>query len=131
MSELRSQAAVVARVRRKKRSRCGGVTTRPEATPHRDTRWMLLPGVARPTPPNALVSRVPSSTGTCGPPTRLLSDWIKFQLEAEMDTVLFTDHDIVVFAIAASAIALMLSVLGLTTTQQTRSDINHQLKGLP
>jgi hypothetical protein len=48
-----------------------------------------------------------------------------------MDTVLFTDHDIVVFAIAASAIALMLSVLGLTTTQQTRSDINHQLKGLP
>jgi len=92
---------------------------------------MLLPGVARPTPPNALVSRVPSSTGTCGPPTRLLSDWIKFQLEAEMDTVLFTDHDTVVFAIAASAIALMLSVLGLTTTQQTRSDINHQLKGLP
>src|SRR5262245_66579336 len=126
MSELRSQAAVVARVRRKKRSRCGGVTTRPAATPHRDTRWMLLPGVPRPTPPNAF-----PGTGTCGPPTRLLSDWIKFQLEAEMDTVLFTDHDIVVFAIAASAIALMLSVLGLTTTQQTRSDINHQLKGLP
>jgi hypothetical protein len=47
-----------------------------------------------------------------------------------MDTVLFTDHGIVVFAITASAMALIFSVLGLATTHQTRSDINHQLKGL-
>ena len=47
-----------------------------------------------------------------------------------LDTVLFTDHGIVVFAITASAIALMLSVLGLETTHLTRSDIKHQLKGL-
>jgi hypothetical protein len=33
-----------------------------------------------------------------------------------MDTVLFTDHDIVVFAIMATAAALLLSVLGLATT---------------
>ena len=36
-----------------------------------------------------------------------------------MDTVLFTDYGIVVFAITASAIALMLAVLGLSTTQRT------------
>jgi hypothetical protein len=48
-----------------------------------------------------------------------------------MDTVLFTDHGILVFVITMSAIALMLSVLGLATTEQTRSDIRHQLKGLP
>jgi hypothetical protein len=48
-----------------------------------------------------------------------------------MGTVLFTDHDIVMFAITASAIALMLSVLGLATTHQTRADIKHQLRGLP
>jgi hypothetical protein len=48
-----------------------------------------------------------------------------------MDTVLFTDHGIVVFAITTSAIALILSVLGLTTTNRTRSDIEHQLRGLP
>jgi hypothetical protein len=48
-----------------------------------------------------------------------------------MDTVLFTDQGILVFVITGSAIALMLSVLGLTTTHQTRSDIKHQLKGLP
>ena len=30
-----------------------------------------------------------------------------------METVLFTDHDIVVFAITTSAIALLFSVLGL------------------
>jgi hypothetical protein len=41
-----------------------------------------------------------------------------------MDTVLFTDHGILVFVIG-SAIALMLSVLGLATTQQTHSDIKH------
>ena len=40
-----------------------------------------------------------------------------------LDTVLFTDHGIVVFAITASAIALMLSVLGLETKRWTRSDI--------
>ena len=48
-----------------------------------------------------------------------------------MDTVLFTDHGIVVFAITTSAIALLLSVLGLATTHRTRSDIESQLKGLP
>jgi hypothetical protein len=48
-----------------------------------------------------------------------------------MDTVLFTDQGILVFVITSSAIALMLSVLGLTTTHQTRSGIKHQLKGLP
>jgi hypothetical protein len=48
-----------------------------------------------------------------------------------MDTVLFTDHGIVVFAITTSAIALILSVLGLATTNRTRSDIEHQLRGLP
>jgi hypothetical protein len=40
-----------------------------------------------------------------------------------MDTVLFTDHGIVVFAITTSAIALILSVLGLATTRLTRSEI--------
>ena len=44
-----------------------------------------------------------------------------------MDTVLFTDHGILVFVITGSAIALVLSVLGLATTQQTHSDIKHQL----
>ena len=43
-----------------------------------------------------------------------------------MDTVLFTDHGILVF-VTGSAIALTLSVLGLATTQQTHSDIKHQL----
>ena len=45
-----------------------------------------------------------------------------------MDTVLFTDHAIVVFAITTGAIALtlMLAVLGLATTYRTRSDIEHQ-----
>ena len=47
-----------------------------------------------------------------------------------MDTVLFTDYGILVFALATSAIALMLSVLGLATTHQTRSDIEHQIRGL-
>src|SRR5262245_48006742 len=51
--------------------------------------------------------------------------------EPVMDTVLFTDHGIVVFAITTSAIALMLSVLGLATTHQTRSDVEHQIRGLP
>ena len=48
-----------------------------------------------------------------------------------MDTVLFTDHGIVVFAITTSAIALILSVLGLITPNRMRSDIEHQLRGLP
>jgi hypothetical protein len=46
-----------------------------------------------------------------------------------MDTVLFTDQSILLFVITTTAIALMLSVLGLATTDQTRSDIRHQLKG--
>jgi hypothetical protein len=45
-----------------------------------------------------------------------------------MDTVLFTDHGIVVFATTTGAIALMLMlvVLGLATTDRTHSDIEHQ-----
>ena len=43
-----------------------------------------------------------------------------------MDTVLFTDHDIVVFAITTTAAALLLSVLGLATTHQIRSAIKGQ-----
>ena len=45
-----------------------------------------------------------------------------------MDTVLFTDQGILMFVITGT-IALTLSVFGLATTQQTRSDIKHQLKG--
>jgi len=45
-----------------------------------------------------------------------------------MDTVLFTDHGIVVFAVTTSAIALMLSVLGLATTRRTRTDIEHHFR---
>ena len=44
-----------------------------------------------------------------------------------MDSVLFTDHGVLVFVITGTAIALVLSVLGLATTQQTHSDIKHQL----
>jgi hypothetical protein len=44
-----------------------------------------------------------------------------------MDTVLFTDHGIVVFAITATALALLFSVLGLATTQQIRTDIKDRL----
>jgi hypothetical protein len=47
-------------------------------------------------------------------------------MEAQVDTVLFTDHGIVVFAISAAAAALLLSVLGLATTHQIRSDIKGQ-----
>jgi hypothetical protein len=47
-----------------------------------------------------------------------------------METVLFTDHSIVVFAITTSAIALLLSVMGLATTRLMRADIEHQFKGL-
>ena len=45
-----------------------------------------------------------------------------------MGTVLFTDHGILVFAMTTGAIALMLmlTVLGLSTTYRTRSDIEHQ-----
>ena len=46
-----------------------------------------------------------------------------------MDTVLFTDHSIVVFAIVSSAVALIFSVLGLATTYQTRSEIQHEFVG--
>jgi len=45
-----------------------------------------------------------------------------------MDTVLFTDHGILVFAIACAAAALLLSVLGLATTYQIRSDIIDQFR---
>jgi hypothetical protein len=45
------------------------------------------------------------------------------------DTVLFTDYSVVVFAILTSATALIFSVLGLATTYQTRSEIQHQFGG--
>ena len=45
-----------------------------------------------------------------------------------MDTVLFTDHGILVFAITCAAAALLLSVLGLATTHQIRSDIFDQFR---
>ena len=44
-----------------------------------------------------------------------------------MESVLFTDHSIAVFAIVTGALALIFSVFGLATTRQTRSDIKHQL----
>jgi hypothetical protein len=44
-----------------------------------------------------------------------------------METVLFTDQDIIVFVITATALALVFSVLGLATPRRTRSDIQHQL----
>jgi len=53
-----------------------------------------------------------------------------------METVLFTDHDILIFIITATTIALMFSVLGLATTHRMRSDMEpnsdteHQLSGL-
>ena len=53
-----------------------------------------------------------------------------------METVLFTDQGIVTFVITASAVALVLSVLLLATTDRARADIEHQwrhehqLKGL-
>ena len=46
-----------------------------------------------------------------------------------METVLFTDHDVVVFAITTSALALMFSVLGLATTHHIRDEIEHQFRG--
>ena len=45
-----------------------------------------------------------------------------------MDTGLFTDHDIMAFAIASVAAALLLSVLGLATTYQMRSDMKDQFR---
>ncbi len=45
-----------------------------------------------------------------------------------MDTVLFTDHGILVFAITCAAAALLFSVLGLATTYQIRSDIIDQFR---
>jgi len=47
-----------------------------------------------------------------------------------METVLFTDHTVVVFAVITGALALIFSVLGLATTSHTRSDIQRQLKRL-
>lgn len=47
-----------------------------------------------------------------------------------METVLFTDHSLVVFTVITGALALIFSVLGLATTSQIRSDIQRQLKGL-
>ena len=45
-----------------------------------------------------------------------------------METVLFTDHDIIAFVVTASAIALVFSVLGLATTHRMRSDIERQFR---
>jgi len=45
------------------------------------------------------------------------------------DTVLFTDYSVVVFAILTTAMALIFSVLGLATTYQTRSEIQHHFGG--
>ena len=41
------------------------------------------------------------------------------------ETLLFTDHDILVFVVTMSALALVLSVLGLSTTDRTHADIKH------
>ena len=46
-----------------------------------------------------------------------------------METVLFTDYGIVVFAIITTALALTFSVLGVATTQRMRSEIEHQFRG--
>ena len=45
-----------------------------------------------------------------------------------MDTVLFTDQGIVIFAILTSATALILSVLGLATTHQIRFDMKDDFR---
>jgi hypothetical protein len=45
-----------------------------------------------------------------------------------MDTVLFTDHGIVVLAITSAAAALLLSALGLATTYRIRSDMKDQFR---
>lgn len=45
-----------------------------------------------------------------------------------MDTVLFTDQGIVVFAILTSATALIFSVLGLATTHQIRFDMKDDFR---
>ena len=47
---------------------------------------------------------------------------------AMMDTVLFTDHSIVVLAILTSAAALIFSVLGLSTTHQIRFDMKDNFR---
>jgi hypothetical protein len=46
-----------------------------------------------------------------------------------METVLFTGHSLVVFAITTSAIALLFSVLGLATTHHMRAEIEDQFSG--
>ena len=48
---------------------------------------------------------------------------------AMTDAVLFTDYSVVVFAILTTAMALIFSVLGLATTYQTRSEIQHHFGG--
>jgi hypothetical protein len=50
-------------------------------------------------------------------------------LLAMTDTVLFTDYSVVVFGILTTAMALIFSVLGLATTYQTRSEIQHHFGG--
>jgi hypothetical protein len=45
-----------------------------------------------------------------------------------METVLFTDHTIILFAITMGAGALIFLVLGIATTPQKRSQ--HKLRGL-
>ena len=45
-----------------------------------------------------------------------------------METVLFTDHDVVIFVITACAVALVSSVLGLATTHRMRSEIEGQFR---
>jgi hypothetical protein len=47
---------------------------------------------------------------------------------AMMETVLFTDHTIILFAITMGAGALIFLVLGIATTPQKRSQ--HKLRGL-
>jgi hypothetical protein len=47
-----------------------------------------------------------------------------------MGTALFTDLNLVVFAITISAVALIISVGGLATTGRVRSDIQRELNRL-
>ena len=88
------------------------------------TLGLLVPSMARELRPAQQSDRNPFL------PTRLIGHltgtWC-VPLEVIMDSVLFTDHGILVFVITGSAIALVLSVLGLATTQQAHSDIKNQL----
>jgi hypothetical protein len=53
------------------------------------------------------------------------------EYSAMTDTILFTDHGILIFAITTSAIALMFSVMGmgLATTHRMRSEIELRFEG--